>query len=306
MAQRFGGEFSPDGKSDQPADQPTAPKSPYEGQVRSRAGGRVNFLFLAPLPLALSAFFGDTTQLALRLAGFGLLILAAWLTREGILAQEAYEARKIARRPAMPRKIAGSLITGLGLGLAGLSGGSLLNALIFAVLGAALHSFAFGLDPLKNKGMEGIDEFQTDRVARAVGEAEAYLTGMKDAILRARDRELDRRVESFQATARAMFRTIENDPGDLTRARKYLSVYLMGARDATIKFADIYAHGRDAGARADYVRLLDDLEANFTAQTKKLQLNDRSDLNVEIEVLRERLAREGVVPATDEPKELMP
>ena len=48
---------------------------------------------------------------------FGLLILAAWLTREGIIAQEAYDARKIARRPAMPRKIVASLLTGIGLAI---------------------------------------------------------------------------------------------------------------------------------------------------------------------------------------------
>ena len=69
-----------------------------------------------------------------------------------------------------------------------------------------------------------------------------------------KDRDLERRVDSFQSTARAMFRTIEDDPRDLTAARKYLSVYLMGARDATVKFADIYARSRDGAARADGFR----------------------------------------------------
>jgi hypothetical protein len=299
MAQRYGGKFSPE---DRPAGSETdAPvqRSPYEGQVRTKAGGRVNFLFLAPLPLAVSAFFLEPAGLAMRLVAFGLLILAAWLTREGIIAQEAYEARKIARRPAMPRKIVASVLTGAGLALAGFAGGSVVNAAIFGVLGTVLHSFSFGLDPLKNKGMEGIDEFQTDRVARAVSDAEKLLAAMKDAILRARDRDLEARVDRFQATARAMFRTIENDPRDLTAARKYLSVYLMGARDATVKFADIYTRGRDKDARKDYVQLLDDLEANFTARTQKMLTDDRSDLNVEIEVLRERLAREGVATPRD-------
>lgn len=298
MAERYGGKYSPQG-GQQPEEKSLPPQSPYQGKVRSRAGGRVNFLFLAPLPLAISAFFLPPAGLAMRLIAFGILILAAWLTREGILAQEAYEARKIARRPAIPRKIFGAVATGLGLGLVGLAGGSLLNTAIFAILGAGLHLFAFGLDPLKNKGMEGIDEFQTDRVARAVTEAEKYLAAMTDAIKRAKDRELERRVEAFQTAARAMFRTIENDPRDLTAARKYLTVYLMGARDATVKFADIYARNRDQGARADYVHLLDDLQANFTGQTQKLLTDDRSDLNIEIEVLRERLAREGVVAKTE-------
>jgi len=290
MAQRYGGKFSPEAK---PQAAPGA-SSPYAGQVRTKAGGRVNFLFIAPLPLAVRAFFLDPAGLAMTLGAFGLLILAAWLTREGILAQEAYDARKIARRPAIPRKIFASLLTGAGLALAAFADGGLVSAAIFAVLGAVLHSFAFGLDPLKDKGMEGVDTFQTDRVARAVGEAEKYLAGMKEAIARARDRELEARVERFQSTARAMFRTIEDDPRDLTASRKYLTVYLMGARDATAKFADIYARSRNTEARDDYVQLLDDLEANFTGKTQKLLIDDRSDLNVEIEVLRDRLAREGV------------
>ncbi|HBZ45382.1 MAG TPA: hypothetical protein DEO85_15305 [Maritimibacter sp.] len=292
MAQRFGGKFSPHGS--EPSKTP-APQNPFDGQTRSRAGGRVNALFLTPIPFAIRAFFHDPLVMAQFLIATALLLLAAWLTREGVLAQEAYDARKIARRPALPRKILGSIITGAGLAVGGLAGHGVLEAVIFGVLGFGLHLFAFGPDPMKNKGMEGIDEFQTDRVARAVGEAEKLLGAMKDAIERAKDRELERRVDSFQATARHMFRTIEDDPRDLSGARKYLTVYLMGARDATVKFADIYSRSRDAKARADYVSLLDDLEANFTARTQKMLIADQSDLNIEIEVLKERLAREGVV-----------
>ncbi|MCB1312575.1 MAG: 5-bromo-4-chloroindolyl phosphate hydrolysis family protein, partial [Sedimentitalea sp.] len=138
------------------------------------------------------------------------------------------------------------------------------------------------------------DSFQQSRVARVVDEAEKYLSAMRDAIARAGDRQVEARVERFQASARTLIRTVEEDPRDLTGARKFLTVYLMGARDATIKFADIYARSRDAQARKDYLALLDDLEQNFDARTRKMLLEDRSDLTVEIDVLRERLQREGV------------
>lgn len=290
MAQRYGGKYSPQG--DGPAQ---SPGTEFRSARRTRAGGRVNLLFLAPLPLIWSAFGNGPTALALNLAALGLLLLAAWLTREGLIAQEAYEARAVARRPAFPRKIAGGLLTGLGLGLAGFAAtGDLIAPAIYLIIGTALHLLAFGPDPLKNKGMEGIDTFQTDRVARAVDEAEKHLTAMTDAMKRAGDRQMMARLDQFQTTARDLFRTVENDPRDLTAARKYLSVYLMGARDATIKFADIYARTGDAQARTDYAALLDDLEQNFAARTRKLLLDDRSDLNIEIDVLRDRLKREGL------------
>jgi fumarate reductase subunit D len=287
VAQKYGGKYSPQG------DGPTG--GTFRAARRTRAGGRVNLLFLAPLPLIWSAFGNGPMALVLNLVALGLLLLAAWLTREGLLAQEAYEARTVARRPSFPRKLAGSVLTGLGLGVAGYAAtGGIVEPVVYLVIGAVLHVLSFGADPMKNKGMEGVDTFQTDRVARAVDEAETHLAAMSDAMKRAGDRQMIARLERFQTTARDLFRTVENDPRDLTAARKYLSVYLMGARDATIKFADIYARTGDAQARDDYAALLDDLEQNFAARTEKLLLDDRSDLNIEIDVLRDRLKREGL------------
>ena len=294
MAQRFGGKFSPQG-GDAPEVQAKAPANPFDGKVRSRVGAKVNALFIVPLPLILVAFLSGPFGLAKSLIALGVLLFAAWMTREGERAHEAYDARKVARRPALPRKIIGSVLTGIGLAIAGYNTGEpIAYPIIFGGLGTALHFFAFGPDPMTNKGFEGIDEFQQDRVAKAVDEAERHLTAMGDAIKRAGDRGLEARVDAFAATARKMFRTVEEDPRDLTAARKYLGVYLQGAREATAKFADIYARGKDAQAKADYESLLDDLDQNFAQRTEKLLIDDRSDLDVEIEVLRERLQREGV------------
>lgn len=292
MAQRYGGKYSPGG--DNPAGVPRT-GHPAPPPRRSRAGMRVNMLFFAPVPLVIIAFGRDPVGLAFNLGAFGLLMLAAWLTREGLVAEEAYEARTVARRPAIPRKMMGSLLTGVGLFVAAFGAGQgAAVSILLGLLGAGLHGMAFGTDPMKDKGLEGVDSFQTDRVARAVDEAEKHLAAMKDAILRAGDRSLERRVDQFQATARRMFRTVEQDPRDLTAARRYLGVYLLGAKDATVKFADFYARTRDPKARGDYEALLDDLEKEFAARTEKLLLDDRTNLDIEIEVLRERLEREGV------------
>lgn len=298
MARRFGGTYSPGGD-------PRAPDSstpPSGGVVRGKrphpVGARVHVLFVLPFLFAASAFLKDPAGLAANLSVFALLLLSAWLTREGVIAQDAYDNRRIARRPAIPRKIFGAVAMGLGLGLAGYVGaGGLAAALIFGVLGTVLHAMSFGPDPLKDKGMEGVDVFQTERVARAVGEAEQHLKAMSDAILRCRDRQIEDRLREFQTHVRALLRTVENDPGRLTAARRYMGVYLLGARDATVKFADLYERNRDAQARADYIALLDDLQKNFALRTETLLDSDRQALDIEIDVLRERLEREGLRPA---------
>lgn len=290
MAQRFGGRYSPGGAD-------ASAQAGWQGRRPAYVGARANALFLLPLPFAVTAFFGTPTEMALRLGALALLLAAAWLTREGLRAQEAYDARRTARRPAIPRKIFGAVAMGAGLALGGASpGGSLLDPALFALLGAGLHLAAFGLDPLQDKGLDGIDSFQSDRVARAVAEAETHLAAMTATIRGLGDRKLADRMTAFQSNARRMFRAVEDDPRDLTAARRYLGVYLVGARDATDKFAELYARSRDPGARADYEALLSDLEANFAARTQQLLENDRSALDIEIEVLRDRLAREGLRP----------
>ena len=289
MAQRFGGKYSPDSQTpqdrdrgrdpDRRSDSPQPPNLPnrFDGKSPSRAGGRVNFLFIISLTLLIPAFKGGPDALFSGLGATALMLLGAWLTREGLRAHQEY----------------GAVLTGAALALASSISQPGLYPIAFAIAGGFLHLMAFGPDPLRDKGAEGIDQFQTDRVARAVDEAERLLAAMKDAILRANDRALETRVDRFATTARAMFRSVEADPRALTAARKYLSVYLSGARDATVKFADYYAQHRDPKARADYESLLADLETNFANRTQTLLGNDQSALNVEIEVLRDRLKRES-------------
>lgn len=290
MAQRFGGKYSPDSAGGtKTGDIPRLADAP-----KQRAGFGSAVLFVTPFLFLIPAFFSSTGNLFTGLAAGVVLLASAWLTRDGILAQAAYITRRVARRPAIPRKIFGAVLNGAGLAIgAWMWAQDVSISVMFGLVGAALHLGAFGPDPLRDKGMEGVDRFQTDRVARAVDEAEAHVQAMRDAIQRSADRRLVARVDQFAATARGLFRTVEADPRDLTGARKYLSVYLMGARDATVKFADVYARTRDPQARADYEALLTDLETNFASRTQALLSDSHTDLDVEISVLRERLKLEG-------------
>jgi 5-bromo-4-chloroindolyl phosphate hydrolysis protein len=148
---------------------------------------------------------------------------------------------------------------------------------------------------MKKKGLEGVDAFATERVARAIEQAEALVKAITDAARRIGDRRLEGRVERLCDQARQVFRVVEQDPRDLNRARTFLSVYLLGLRDATVKFAEIWGRSRDAEARTQYEALLGDLEASFTRHRTDLLADDRSDLDVEIEVLRERLQQDGLI-----------
>ena len=285
MAQRYGGKYSPGGR---------APDAPLQHAKRSRVGGRVNLLFFAPLFLVIKAFSSEPVVMATYLGALGSFLLGAWLTREGLLAQDAFEARAIARRPAIPRKIFGAVMTGVGLGLTGLAGHGPIDAVIFAALGVVLHLLAFGLDPMRSKGIDGVDDFQTQRVVKAVEQAEQSLQILTATIRGLNDRNLLDRIEGFAGTVRTMLRAIEADPRDLTAARKYLSVYLRAACEASEKFSDLYQRTGNAKTRDDYVKLIEDLDQNFARKTQVFLADDHIDLDIEIGVLRDRLKSEGV------------
>jgi hypothetical protein len=292
MAQRISGPYSPGTRAAAAALAPPRRVSPV--------GARVNLLFVLPFAFAIRGFFRDPVGLAADLAVFALLVAAAWMTREGVIAQDAYDQRKIARRPGLPRKAFGAVLTGLGLGLAGVMGsGGIVAGAIFGVLGVALHLVAFGPDPMRDKGLEGVDLFQAERVNRAVTEAESHLDAMQDAIKRARDPRAETRLGEFQTHVRALLRAVQDNPAQLTAARRYMGVYLLGAREATVKYADLYTRTRDPRAQADYLALLDDLQGNFALRTESLLDSDRTALDIEMAVLRERLEREGLRPRLD-------
>lgn len=299
MAERLGSNYSADEDGAE-----RAAKAPARYRI-DPVGARANLMFVPAAVVLFTSLASGAAGLALGAGSAGVLALSAWLLRDGLRAQAAYDERKVARRPAIPRKLFSSALAGFGIGLAALSGdGSVIAAGLYGIVTTGLHILSFGIDPMRDKGMEDIDFFQQDRVTRTIEQAETLLAQMSGAIRRAGDRRAEARVERFQTTVRDMLRTIEDDPRDLTSARRYTGVYLMGARDATIKFADIHSRSQDAGARNNYMALLDDLEANFAAKTQKLLEDDQGDLEIEISVLRDRLQREGVhLPRTSAPEE---
>jgi hypothetical protein len=299
MARRYGGKYSPPGGAATDAGAPGR-RHRFRGRRTAPGGARVNLLFAAPLPLLFRAFADGPFGMVQCLVAFAALILGVWLLREGLKAEAAFNAREVARRPALPRKFLAAELTGIGVAVASFAAdGGILGPVVYGMVATALQLAAFGFDPMRDKmaaGIAGADPVATRRVAKVVDTGEAYLKSMASVIARLGDRQLDDRVEEFQVTAREMFRTVERDPRDLTAARKYMGVYLMGARDAADRFATVYERSRSPRDRADFIALLDDMQARFEARTETLLADNRADMEIEIEVLRERLIREGVRP----------
>jgi hypothetical protein len=236
--------------------------------------------------------------MVLLISAYASLMGGAWLLRQGQRAAAEYEARPVARPPAFPRKIGAALLTGAGVGLASWLGAEVgaaaaaVEAVVFGAIATGAHLVAFGLDPLRAKG-GSLERGEFERVSEALVQAEAKLRSIEALAHRMRDREIDGRVKRLNATVRDMIRLVEKDPRDLGRARRYLGVYLTGAEEATRKYAENRDRLDDPRLHGEYLALLADLEGSFARGREMLLVEDRTDLEVEIEVLRERLGQEG-------------
>ena len=308
MARRYGGRYSPGARQPGQSSAPTGtPATPFRGRAAMSVDIRALLMFVWPTPLLLSALgalgSGAPFRMALLLLAYAGLMLGAWLLREGQRAEVAYRARTIARSPAFPRKIAAAVLSGAGVALASwlggdgggvlATGGQLIGGIAFGGLTIGAHLLAFGIDPLRAKGTgETLAAGELDRVAEALDRAEARLAEIERLAHAMRDREIDTRVARLNAAVRDMIRMVEKDPRDMGRARRYLNVYLTGAEEATRKYAENRERLADPALRGEYLALLTDLEASFGRGREVLLLDDRTDLEVEIEVLRERLAQE--------------
>ena len=289
-AKRFGGAHSPGG-----------PKTRFSGKKASSFSWRVLGLYAASAPLVIPGLGGllaaNIGAAMATLPSWLALILAAWLTAEGLKAEAAYEERAVAKPPAFPRKIAAAGLTGLALFAVMLLrvDTGLIQSIIFGALAAGAHIAAFGLDPMKAKGVVGVDDAELNLVAEKIDQAEAVVNATVKAAERLKDRALEDRVDALTYAARDILREIQSDPRDLRRSRKFLSVHLVGLRDATLKLANARAKGAEGALAGEYAALLADLEQSFAKHRETLLIDDKVDLEVEIEVLRDRLKQEGAL-----------
>ena len=305
---RIGGNPVP-GRADNPAPIPVSAPGPSSsvasrfdsrGITRSRFRKRSWLILIAAAPLVFAAFRelagGNAIGMGTDLALYALYAFSVFLIRQGGEAEDAYLDRTYASPPGLPRKLLGSLGLGAATALTGLFGWDIgfVQSLGMGILAAGASVLTFGLDPMRAKGEVSLSGVTPQMVEEAIEEAEERLQGIDRAAADIADRPLRDRLGKLTARGRDILRRIEDDPSDLRRARKFLKVYLEGALEATRKYVRSQHDLGDSETYLKFRSLLDDMLTTFDRQHEKLLTNDRMDLDVEIDVLAERLDRETV------------
>jgi 5-bromo-4-chloroindolyl phosphate hydrolysis protein len=267
-------------------------------QRYSPRGLLLYFLPIVLIPATIIALGkGNLLGIIVNASGFSLYVFAAWCLRKGIQAETALAESPITRTPQLPLKMLAAIITALATGLIAWLGAqhSFLVALMFAG-GAFLGMYlSYGFDLRQNKKIADAQGYSGDEILRMLEESSLIIRNIEQANDKIRNAELNQRIENICAIADRILAEIESDPRDIRRARKFLNVYLDGARQVTEGYARTHQQTQSGQLEQNFRNVLETIESVFQEQHQKLLEEDVFDLDVKIEVLTTQLKREGIL-----------
>ncbi len=252
-------------------------------------------LFVLPLPLIAvllaSVVGGEILRMLISagcLAGF---VAAAVLMRKGLSEEIAFSQRRhVAKAPA-PLKMISSLLVGLATGVSAalLSSNGLLEATGFGLGAMAGALLFYGLDPRPSRAA------QLDAAgAEVLALAEQKILDIESANSAIANAELTAHLDRITEKARGVLDVLEARPEQLGNARRFLSNYLDGAERVARGFARTHQQTSDEALEENFRSVLATIETAFDQQKERLMEDDVMDLDVQIEVLKTQIEREGV------------
>jgi 5-bromo-4-chloroindolyl phosphate hydrolysis protein len=261
--------------------------------------GKAAALFLLPIPLVIAVvgalIQGDLDRLALSGGALTCLWGAGALALRALTGEARYLLGERPDPPAIPLKLLSAVLTALGAASAAIAGGHAGGApLVFAALAALGHVAFFGRDlrapHIQVATVAGVD---IPAVTLQLKQAYGRLRGIDAAAHTIAAPEYRERLARITGIGRSILGTIERDPTDAARARRFLNLYLDSAERVTMEYARTTAHTRRQELDQNFGRLLVEMERTFAEQQRALVERDLVSLDVDIEVLNARLTREG-------------
>jgi hypothetical protein len=134
---------------------------------------------------------------------------------------------------------------------------------------------------------------------KTVSRSEQLLREIRDANDRIADREISEKIDRLEEQTRRMFSILEQAPEKEEKIDRFLNYYLPTALKTLGSYARIEDRRFDpayaAKTRAGICSVLDDLIAGSERQIEKLFESDLVDISADVAVMRQMLARDGLV-----------
>ena len=261
-------------------------------EVKRRTGALLLYVMSAPLfvSVMVSLFAGHYRLFVLKAGGFVLWSVAAALVSRGIREELAYDEAAIAKAPTLPCKSLGAaVLAGSVFYLGWLVGSaSLFSSLFVAALAGVGTLLYYGPDPRRDKLPESQD-INPELLLQSLTEARDTLETIRRHAQEIHDLRLHREIGRAIEKAERILDTIAEDPKDLRVARKFLVVYVDGVARVTERYRALGESEIDEATKERLYTLLREVQERFDHELERLKANDRFDLDVQIDALREQI-----------------
>ncbi|EIC20362.1 5-bromo-4-chloroindolyl phosphate hydrolysis family protein [Thiorhodovibrio frisius] len=261
---------------------------------------RMLLLWLATVPLIPAAFAslvtGHLSAFTADALAYALFAVAAILARRGYLNSTREPRRRFSRRLYLPLLNVAGVLVGAATAITAIAGAGYAASvgLAFALVAMTGFFLAYGMQPwLKGERLEAVDR-ESRLVAEALAEAESRLIQIEQAAHALGNQELRGRLSRIAAHGRDILAQIAARPSDLSRARRFLTVFLEGAEQVSKGYVHTHRHTDSAELEQRFRSVLVTIEDQFIHQRQRLTQTDVTDLDIQIEVLQKQLEQEAI------------
>jgi len=258
---------------------------------------RALLLFVLPLPLVAvvltSLVSGDILRLLKSVGLLGGFFFAAVLMRRGLMDELAFKAQRFSFKPPPPRKTFATILTALSTFATSylLASYPLLDSLGFMLGSGVGCALLYGLD---TKRTDLVSPNLTEQAAEALSQAEQQVQQIELANAQIVNPELTERLNRICHSARQVLGILLEKPDNVRKARRFLNTYLDSAQKVAQGYAKTHQKSASSELESNFRNVLVTIEDVFAEQHSKLLEDDVLDLDVQIEVLKTQLEKEGV------------
>ncbi len=258
-------------------------------------------LYILPLPLLFAFFFaligGDIPAILSNGIAYALFLLGATVARRGFLAERHYNRSKIAKAPPLPYKTVSALILSVATFTGSLfaAGNSLLLSLLLAGITFGGFALYYGLDPRRDKLPDLGIGVSAEELLEITGKARERTRHLKRLRHKIPSEEIRTLLDAIVEETEEVIEAVEEHPEDLGRARKFFNVYLHRTEQISQEYLNaLEKEIVDEKMRGNYIGLLENLRGTIREQKERLNEEDWTKLDIQIEALTKQLKIEGV------------
>ncbi len=268
------------------------PYAPTFSQASAPVKGRLLYIFLIPLVIAVVLALVKIEIKSFILNGMSFLLFLAVLTlaKKGFQQEYTYNNTTFTKAPKLPYKMFAGYLLGLATFFASyVAGGQFIVESLFLSIMSTIGFYLFyGFDPKKDK-LENLGDISSEFALETLNEAKIKLQNIKKDMLQIKEHILHTKLTKAANKASQIIETLQSDPKDIRVARKFLIVYLDGLAKVTKSYTELDEVAIEKKTRDKLHTLMDELENTFDKKLKRLKNNNAFDLDVHMDVLKAQI-----------------